>query len=121
MKFKALLALALVMCMALSSVAVAARHSHDDDDHYHPITGFTLVNDTNYNTPILTPAQFIKVKRLMSSLKLGSTRSTGICVAFLPTGAKKFITGSISIRQVSSRFITTAILNLRKDAGESGY
>ena len=49
MKFKALLALALVMCMALSSVAVAARHSHDDDDHYHPITGFTLVNDTNYN------------------------------------------------------------------------
>ena len=52
MKFKALLALALVFGIVLSSAALAARHNHrydSDDDDYHPITGFTLVNNTNYN------------------------------------------------------------------------
>ena len=53
MKIKALLAVALIFGIALSSVAFGARHhsrDYDDDRHpYHPITGFTLVNNTNYN------------------------------------------------------------------------
>ena len=48
MKFKALFALALIFGIALSSVAFAARH-HSHDYDYYPVTGFTLVNNTNYN------------------------------------------------------------------------
>ena len=51
MKLKVMLAVALIFGIALSSMTSAARHygRYDNDDDYHPVTGFTLVNETNRN------------------------------------------------------------------------